>query len=84
MPMWNVILLGDEEYDEGYVCQTMLQVLSGGIEKEKAKSCFQEAQQHGSSIAIVVQQEHAEHYVQQFGRCDPIVFSTCEPETPES
>ena len=79
VPMWKVILLGDEEYDEAYVVQTMKQVVVQ-VTREKCESCFQEAQLHGASELVVVPQEHAEHFVQQFHRCDPVVYTTCEPE----
>ena len=79
VPMWKVVLLGDEEYDEAYVVQTIKQVVVQ-VTREKCESCFQEAQQHGASEIVVVPQEHAEHFVQQFHRCDPVVYTTCEPE----
>jgi len=82
VPMWKVLLIGDEEYDEAYVVQTIKQVVVN-IERKKCEEVFQEASLHGSAEIIIVPQEHAEHYVQQFHRCDPIVFAACEPENGE-
>ena len=53
--MWKVILLGDEEYDQAYVTQTMVQVITQ-IEREKAEESFVEAQLHGASVITVVPQ----------------------------
>ena len=74
-----MILLGDEEYDEAYVVQTMKAVVVQ-VTREKCESCYQEAQLHGASEIVVVPQEHAEHFVQQFHRSDPPVYTVCEPE----
>mmetsp|Transcript_16406 Transcript_16406/g.38003 ORF Transcript_16406/g.38003 Transcript_16406/m.38003 type:complete len:161 (+) Transcript_16406:106-588(+) len=82
VPMWKVVLLGDEEYDEAYTIQTIQQVCVD-ITKQKAEQAFNEAQLYMKSELIVVPQEHAEHFVQQFQRCDPMVFATCEPENGE-
>jgi len=83
VPMWRVILIGDEEYDEAYVVQTIKQVVVN-IERKKCEEIFQEAALHGTAEIVIVPQEHAEHYVQQFHRCDPIVFAACEPENEEN
>lgn len=66
VPMFKVILLGDEEYEEGHVV-TQLQK-TAGLEKQKAQSCFKEAQATGTSIVCVVCEEHAEFYAQQLRR----------------
>ena len=55
VPMWKVILIGDEEYDEGYVVQSIKQVVQD-ITKQKAEQCYNEASVHGASELIVVPQ----------------------------
>lgn len=66
VPMFKVILLGDEEYEEGHVV-TQLQK-TAGLEKQKAQHCFKEAQASGTSVVCVVCEEHAEFYAQQLRR----------------
>lgn len=72
IPMYKVILLGDEEYEEGHVT-TQLQKVIPKMGKEEAVEKFFEAQQTGSSIVCVVAQEHAEFYAQQLKRQDIFV-----------
>lgn len=54
-PMWKVILLGDEEYSEGHVVETLTRVIDD-MEVVKAEKCFREAQLYGTAIATVVPQ----------------------------
>jgi len=55
VPMWKVVLLGDEEYDEAYTIQTIQQVCVD-ITKQKAEQAFNEAQLYMKSELIVVPQ----------------------------
>lgn len=66
IPMYKVILLGDEEYDEVHVVTQLQKTIQ--LEKNDAQRVFYEAQQTGSSVACVVCEEHAEFYAQQLRR----------------
>lgn len=76
VPMYKVILLGDEEYEEGHVVTQLQKVCQ--INKNEAARIFAEAQATGSSVVCVVPEEHAEFYVQQLVRND--VFCTLEKD----
>mmetsp|Transcript_33086 Transcript_33086/g.67206 ORF Transcript_33086/g.67206 Transcript_33086/m.67206 type:complete len:167 (-) Transcript_33086:218-718(-) len=66
-PMYKVILLGDPEYEQSHVVTQITKVIPS-VQKEEAIRIYVEAQMTGSSVIIVVTEEHAEHYVQQLKR----------------
>lgn len=66
VPMYKVILLGDDEYDEVHVVTQLQKIVQ--LEKKEAQKIYQEAQSTGSSIVCVVCEEHAEFYAQQLRR----------------
>eukprot|EP00281_Chroomonas_sp_CCMP1168_P018413 CAMPEP_0206231988 /NCGR_PEP_ID=MMETSP0047_2-20121206/11152_1 /ASSEMBLY_ACC=CAM_ASM_000192 /TAXON_ID=195065 /ORGANISM="Chroomonas mesostigmatica_cf, Strain CCMP1168" /LENGTH=166 /DNA_ID=CAMNT_0053655647 /DNA_START=15 /DNA_END=515 /DNA_ORIENTATION=+ len=66
-PMYKVILLGDNDYEQSHVVTQITKVIPS-VQKEEAIRIFVEAQMVGSSVIIVVTEEHAEHYVQQLKR----------------
>lgn len=66
VPMYKVILLGDEEYVEAHVVTQLQKTVQ--LEKKDATRIFWEAQGSGSSIICVVCEEHAEFYAQQLKR----------------
>lgn len=67
VPMYKVILLGDEEYDQVAVVQALLKVIPK-MEQAEARRIFHEAQSTGESIICIVEKEHAEFYTQQLKR----------------
>ncbi|GJD05776.1 hypothetical protein Gasu2_02270 [Galdieria sulphuraria] len=67
VPMYKVILLGDEEYDQVAVVQALLKVIPK-MEQAEARRIFHEAQSTGESIICIVEKEHAEFYAQQLKR----------------
>lgn len=67
VPMYKVILLGDEEYDQVAVVQALLKVIPK-MEQAEARRIFHEAQSTGQSIICIVEKEHAEFYAQQLKR----------------
>lgn len=71
IPMFKVILLGDEEYVEAHVVTQLQKTVQ--IDKSEATRIFREAQSTGSSIVCVVCEEHAEFYAQQLRRQDIFV-----------
>eukprot|EP00288_Rhodomonas_lens_P014727 CAMPEP_0177717364 /NCGR_PEP_ID=MMETSP0484_2-20121128/15004_1 /TAXON_ID=354590 /ORGANISM="Rhodomonas lens, Strain RHODO" /LENGTH=166 /DNA_ID=CAMNT_0019229457 /DNA_START=16 /DNA_END=516 /DNA_ORIENTATION=- len=66
-PMYKVILIGDTEYEQAHVVTQITKVIPS-VQKEEAVRIYVEAQMTGSSVIIVVTEEHAEHYVQQLKR----------------
>mmetsp|Transcript_8378 Transcript_8378/g.25183 ORF Transcript_8378/g.25183 Transcript_8378/m.25183 type:complete len:153 (-) Transcript_8378:1003-1461(-) len=67
IPMYKVILLGDEGYDEVHVTTQLIKVIPK-LSSEEASRIYSEAQGTGSSIICVVNKEHAEFYAQQLRR----------------
>lgn len=76
VPMYKVILLGDDEYVEAHVVTQLQKTVQ--IEKKEATRIFHEAQQSGSSIVCVVCEEHAEFYAQQLKRQE--IYVTIEKD----
>ncbi|KAI0557928.1 ATP-dependent Clp protease adaptor protein ClpS [Gracilaria domingensis] len=72
VPMYKVILLGDEEYVEAHVVTQLQKTVQ--LEKKEATRIFWEAQGSGSSIVCVVCEEHAEFYAQQLKRQEIFVI----------
>lgn len=66
IPLWKVILLGDEEYEEGHVVTQLQKVVQ--LAKKEASRVFAEAQASGSALVCVVIEEHAEFYAEQLKR----------------
>ncbi|GAB0488926.1 hypothetical protein MMPV_000139 [Pyropia vietnamensis] len=66
IPLWKVILLGDEEYEEGHVTTQLQKVVQ--LAKKEATRVFAEAQASGSALVCVVIEEHAEFYAEQLKR----------------
>ena len=73
--MFNVILLGDEEYTQEHICKALLDVVED-VQIKQAEEIFLEAQKGGQANVCTTSQELAEHYVQQLARKDPMIF--CE------
>jgi len=82
VPMWKVILLSDEEYEQDPVCSVLVSVIPGIENDRQAGERYQEAMSTGRSLLVVQPKEQAEFYVEQLARCDPemIVFSQIEEE----
>jgi len=79
-PMWKVLLLGDDEYEEDPVCE-VLQAVMPNIENQRAaREHFDEAQAQGKSVLILVAEEIAEAYVEQLQRADPMVYAEIEED----
>jgi ATP-dependent Clp protease adapter protein ClpS len=77
VPMWKVILLGDEEYQEKHVIESLVKTIPK-MDKEEARRIYREAQAVGESIVTVVAQEHAEFYASMLRRCS--LYVRIEPE----
>lgn len=72
VPLYKVILLGDETYVEAHVVTQIQKTVQ--LDKGEATRIFREAQTSGSSIICVVCEEHAEFYAQQLRRQDIFVL----------
>ena len=82
IPMWKVILLSDNEYEEDPVCSVLTSVIPDITNMRDATERYEEAMKTGRSLLIVQPKEQAEFFVEQLARCDPamIVYSTIEEE----
>jgi ATP-dependent Clp protease adaptor protein ClpS len=76
IPMYKVILLADDEYEEGHVVTQLQKICQ--LSKNEAARIFGEAQSTGSSVVCVVPEEHAEFYAQQLKRAD--IYVTIEKD----
>ena len=80
VPLWKVILLGDEEYIEDEVCPVLVAIIPDIENDRQAKEKYDEAESTGKSMLIVVPKEHAEAYVEQLIRAEPMVYAEIEEE----
>ena len=82
IPMWKVILLGDDEYEEDPVVAVLKQVIPEIENERQARERYTEAMKSGRSLLVVQPKEQAEFYVEQLARADPqmVVYSTIEEE----
>ena len=79
-PMWKVVMLGDEEYECDPVCDVLQTVIPDIENFKQAKEKYDEAESTGKSMLIVVPKEHAEAYVEQLIRAEPMVYAEIEEE----
>lgn len=79
-PMWKVLLLGDEEYEEDPVCEVLLAVIPEIENRAQAGDKYQEAQASGKALLLTVPKEQAEHYVEQLIRSEPMVYGEIEED----
>lgn len=77
IPMWKVILMGDEEYEEKHVVEVLRKSIPK-MDKKEARRIFREAQSAGEAIVVVATQEHAEFYETQLKRGE--LYVRIEPD----
>lgn len=77
VPMWKVLLLGDEDYECDPVCDVLRGVMPEINNEREAKALYDECMAGGKALLMVCPKEHAEGYVEQLARADPdmIVYS---------
>lgn len=80
VPLYKVILLGDEDYEEDPVCEVLLNIIPDIENLRQASEVYQTAQSTGKALLLVVPQEIAEAYVEQLIRADPMVYAELEQE----
>mmetsp|Transcript_21245 Transcript_21245/g.29782 ORF Transcript_21245/g.29782 Transcript_21245/m.29782 type:complete len:175 (-) Transcript_21245:273-797(-) len=78
-PMYKVVLIGDEDYDQAHVVEKMCEILED-MDEGNAASVFKQAQQSGKAMCGKYPFEHAELYKEQFLRSDPMIFSDVEED----
>jgi len=74
VPMFKVILIGDEDYEQAHTCKALCDIVEE-MEIKRAEEIYAEAQNGGSALVTVVCKEHAEHYVEQLLRREPMIFA---------
>jgi ATP-dependent Clp protease adapter protein ClpS len=78
-PMFRVFLLGDEEYPRDHVLLSLQEILPD-CDNTNASKIFEEAQKTGQGLCGVYPEEHAELYVEQFQRAEPMIYSEMQEE----
>jgi len=73
------MLIGDEEYEQAHLITRICEVMED-IDENRASTVFQQAQQSGKSMCGKYPLEHAELYVEQLLRSDPMIYSELEEE----
>ena len=79
-PMWKVVMLGDDEYECDPVCDVLMTVIPDIEKFQQAKEKYDEAESTGKAMLLVVPKEHAEAYVEQLIRAEPMVYAEIEEE----
>ncbi|CAM9625703.1 unnamed protein product [Choristocarpus tenellus] len=79
-PMFKVHLLGDEEYERDHVLLALQDIIPE-MDNTKAAAVFDEAQRGGRGHCGTFPEEQSELYVEQFIRCEPMIFAAMEEET---
>jgi len=80
VPMYKVIMLWDDEYQEAPVIEALKKVIPQCKNRGYAQQCYKEASMKGRSLLTVVAQEIAEHYALQLKRSDPMVYAKIEED----
>mmetsp|Transcript_16046 Transcript_16046/g.23819 ORF Transcript_16046/g.23819 Transcript_16046/m.23819 type:complete len:181 (+) Transcript_16046:32-574(+) len=78
-PKFKVFLLGDEGYEREHVVLAIQDIIPDADNKRSVE-IFEEAQKTGQGMCGVYPEEHAELYVEQFTRCEPMIYSDMEKE----
>lgn len=78
-PLFKVMLIGDEDYDQAHVIERMCEILED-MDENNAATVFKSAQQGGKAMCGKYPFEHAEMYKEQLLRSDPMIFSDVEEE----
>lgn len=73
-PMFNLLLLGDDEYDKEHVVKSMCNILDG-VDEDQAAKVFQQAQSTGQAMCGQYPLEQAELFKEQLLRSDPMIFA---------
>jgi Uncharacterized conserved protein len=78
-PLFKVILIGDESYDQAHVIERMCDIMED-MDENRAATIFKQAQQGGQAMCGKYPLEHAEMYKEQLIRSDPMIYSDVEEE----
>lgn len=78
-PMYRLMLLGDEEYEQAHVVERLCAILDD-VDEGAAASILKQAQIAGKAMCGKYPFEHAEMYKEQLARSDPLIYSDLEEE----
>ena len=78
-PLFKVMLIGDESYDQAHVIERMCEIMED-MDENHAATVFKQAQQGGDAMCGKYPLEHAEMYKEQLIRSDPMIFSDVTEE----
>lgn len=77
MPMFKVMLIGDDSYDQEHICKALMDTVED-MDIKRAESAFKVAQEGGLALVAVLAQEPAEFIVEQLTRKEPMIFAELE------
>jgi ATP-dependent Clp protease adapter protein ClpS len=78
-PMFKVMLIGDESYDQAHVVERLCEIMDD-MDENQAAIVYRQAQQGGKAMCGKYPLEHAEMYKEQLVRSDPLIYSDVEDE----
>eukprot|EP00566_Odontella_aurita_P027202 CAMPEP_0113525510 /NCGR_PEP_ID=MMETSP0015_2-20120614/205_1 /TAXON_ID=2838 /ORGANISM="Odontella" /LENGTH=170 /DNA_ID=CAMNT_0000423691 /DNA_START=365 /DNA_END=877 /DNA_ORIENTATION=- /assembly_acc=CAM_ASM_000160 len=78
-PLYKLMLLGDEEYDQAHVVERMCALLED-MDEDQASTIYSQAEISGKAMCGKYPYEHAEMYKEQLARSDPMIYSDLEEE----
>ena len=78
-PLYKVMLIGDEEYDQEHTIERICAIMED-VDEGQAASVYTQAQSGGKAMINKYPFEHAELYVEQLLRSDPMIFCELEEE----
>jgi len=78
-PMFKVLLIGDESYDQAHVIERMCELMDD-MDENQAASIFKQAQAGGDAMCGKYPLEIAELYKEQLVRSDPMIFSDVQED----
>mmetsp|Transcript_13097 Transcript_13097/g.18906 ORF Transcript_13097/g.18906 Transcript_13097/m.18906 type:complete len:175 (-) Transcript_13097:256-780(-) len=77
--LYKVMLIGDEDYDSAHITERLCAVMED-MDESQAVIVFKGAMSAGKAMCGKYPLEHAEMYVEQLLRSDPIIYSELEEE----
>mmetsp|Transcript_18838 Transcript_18838/g.27913 ORF Transcript_18838/g.27913 Transcript_18838/m.27913 type:complete len:171 (-) Transcript_18838:75-587(-) len=78
-PMFKVMLIGDESYEQAHVMQRICEIMDD-MDENQAATIFKSAQQSGQAMCGKYPLEHAEMYKEQLVRSDPMIYADVQDE----
>jgi len=78
-PMFKVMLIGDESYEQAHVMQRICEIMED-MDENQAATVYKQAKQAGKAMCGKYPLEIAEMYAEQLVRSDPMIYADVEDE----